>query len=79
MDDEGCIASLKSIRDQIAQELGVDDGDKTQIRFTYSQATTSRAAGQRAFTWYVSVDVVHAPTQNTSNGVPIRCHLLDIV
>lgn len=35
MDEDGCIASLKSVRDAVAFWLGVDDGDRTKVRFVY--------------------------------------------
>lgn len=38
MDDEGCIASLKGVRDGIADALKIDDGDKKKIRWRYDQA-----------------------------------------
>jgi hypothetical protein len=38
MDDDGVIGSLKSVRDQLAEQLGVDDGNRERIRFTYAGA-----------------------------------------
>lgn len=37
LDDDNCIASFKHVRDQVAAQLGVDDGDRQRIRFTYDQ------------------------------------------
>ncbi len=38
MDEDGCAASLKHVRDQVARELGVkDDGRKDLIGFTVKQ------------------------------------------
>lgn len=36
MDDDGVVAALKSVRDQVAEELGVDDGSRALVRFTYT-------------------------------------------
>lgn len=36
MDDDGVIASLKNVRDGIADRIGVDDGSEL-IKFTYGQ------------------------------------------
>lgn len=38
MDDDNVIGSAKAVRDTIAKILGVDDGDRAAIRFTYGQA-----------------------------------------
>jgi hypothetical protein len=38
MDDDNAIGSAKAVRDTIAKILGVDDGDRKVIRFTYGQA-----------------------------------------
>lgn len=37
MDDDGVQGALKAVRDQVAAELGADDGDRTRLRFTYGQ------------------------------------------
>lgn len=37
LDSDNLTMSLKSVRDQVARELGVDDGDVAHIRFRYSQ------------------------------------------
>lgn len=37
LDDDNLYASLKAVRDQVAEELGVDDGDKSRIRFEPKQ------------------------------------------
>jgi hypothetical protein len=42
MDDDNLGASLKSIRDGIAQALGIDDGDTTAARWEYAQARCKR-------------------------------------
>lgn len=39
MDDEGVVASLKGVRDGVADALKVDDGDRARIRFEYEQET----------------------------------------
>lgn len=41
MDDDGLAAALKSVRDQIADELGVNDGGPA-IRFVYAQRKCKR-------------------------------------
>lgn len=38
MDSDGVQGALKAIRDQVAAELRVDDGQEDLVRFTYSQA-----------------------------------------
>lgn len=38
LDDDNNQGALKTIRDTIAQLLGVDDGDKKAVRFTYGAA-----------------------------------------
>jgi hypothetical protein len=43
-DDDGVVSSYKSLRDCIAKELGVDDGDK-RIRFEYGQVETRGQVG----------------------------------
>jgi hypothetical protein len=35
MDDDNVVGALKAIRDEVAAQLQVDDGDKKRIRFTY--------------------------------------------
>jgi hypothetical protein len=37
LDDDNLRAALKSIRDQIAEFLGVDDGDQKAVRWVYGQ------------------------------------------
>jgi hypothetical protein len=37
LDDDNNVASLKHVRDQVAEQLGVDDGDRRRLRFTYGQ------------------------------------------
>lgn len=39
MDDDGCTASLKGVRDEVAKQLGIDDGDE-RIAWTYEQQTS---------------------------------------
>lgn len=36
-DDDNVIGGLKAVRDAIAENLGVDDGDRERIRFRYEQ------------------------------------------
>lgn len=47
LDDDGLQASLKSVRDQVAEELGVDDRDP-RVRWTY---------GQRRSPWGVLITI----------------------
>lgn len=37
MDDDNWVAACKGCRDQVAAELHVNDGDRSQIRFQYDQ------------------------------------------
>lgn len=37
MDDDNLPGSLKSVRDQIAEWLGIDDRDRNQVRYHYAQ------------------------------------------
>lgn len=37
MDDDNLPGSMKAIRDELAELLGVDDGNRAVIRFTYAQ------------------------------------------
>lgn len=37
LDDDNWIGAAKAVRDQVAAELHVNDGNKNQIRFTYAQ------------------------------------------
>lgn len=52
MDDDNVVGSAKAVRDGIAQLLGVDDGDRKAIRFTY---------GQRIGNYGVNVTIKGAP------------------
>lgn len=38
LDDDNLQGALKSVRDEVAAQLGVDDGDVAKVRFSYSQA-----------------------------------------
>jgi hypothetical protein len=38
-DDDNNVGGLKNCRDAVADWLGVNDGDRTQIRFEYEQET----------------------------------------
>ena len=40
LDDDNLAGAFKAVRDQVAQELGVDDGDRTKIRFLYDQVVS---------------------------------------
>lgn len=40
-DDDGVVASCKHVRDGVADGLGVDDGDRDRLRFTYDQERSS--------------------------------------
>lgn len=37
MDDDNLKGSLKAVRDQVAEQIGVDDRDKTKIVFDYDE------------------------------------------
>lgn len=37
LDDDNLRGSLKAVRDQVADELGVNDGDRAKVRFDYHQ------------------------------------------
>lgn len=37
LDDDGLVGSLKAIRDQVAEWLGVDDKHRDQVRYRYAQ------------------------------------------
>lgn len=36
-DDDGDVGALKAVRDQVAELLGIDDGDKKRLRFRYGE------------------------------------------
>jgi len=36
-DDDGDAGALKSVRDQVAEWLGIDDGDRARLRFVYGE------------------------------------------
>jgi hypothetical protein len=38
VDDDNLAGALKSVRDQVAKWLGVDDRDRVQVRYRYAQA-----------------------------------------
>ena len=38
LDDDNLAGSLKSVRDEVAQWLGVDDRDRLRVRYRYAQA-----------------------------------------
>jgi hypothetical protein len=42
MDDDGIAASTKGVRDAVAKALGVDDGDRSRIRFLYDERKVKR-------------------------------------
>jgi hypothetical protein len=42
LDDDNWIGAAKGSRDQVADELGVNDGDRQAIRFTYNQEKGQR-------------------------------------
>ena len=52
LDDDNLAASLKAVRDQVAAELGVDDGDRVRILFVPAQERGP---------WGVRVEVQEAP------------------
>lgn len=37
LDDDNLTSSLKSVRDQVAQWLGIDDRDRMTVRYRYAQ------------------------------------------
>jgi hypothetical protein len=37
MDSDNSIAGLKAVRDEVAKQLGVDDGNEKEITFDYAQ------------------------------------------
>ncbi len=37
VDDDNLSGSLKGVRDEVAKWLGVDDGDRSKVRFVYAQ------------------------------------------
>ncbi len=37
MDDDNLPGALKAVRDQVAEWLGVDDRDRSQVRYVYDQ------------------------------------------
>lgn len=37
LDDDNCSGALKAARDQVAEWLGVDDGDKQRVAYAYAQ------------------------------------------
>jgi hypothetical protein len=49
LDDDNLCAALKAVRDQVAAQLGVDDGDRARIRFAYEQT--------RNHSYSVTVDI----------------------
>lgn len=38
LDDDNLAGSLKGVRDEVARWLGVDDGNRSAVRFRYTQA-----------------------------------------
>jgi hypothetical protein len=44
MDDDNLVGSFKPLRDLIAEELGIDDGDE-RIRFSYGQVQSRGTQG----------------------------------
>lgn len=49
-DDDGLVASMKAVRDSVAQLLGCDDGPKSGIAWAYEQR---RSGGP----WLVQIDI----------------------
>ena len=47
MDDDGLVGSMKAVRDQVAEWLGVDDKDRDTVRYRY---------GQRRGPWGVTIE-----------------------
>ena len=37
LDDDNLRGALKEVRDQVAAELGIDDGDKARVRWEYAE------------------------------------------
>jgi hypothetical protein len=48
LDDDNLVSSLKSVRDEVAAWLGVDDKDRMTVRYRYAQ--------RRASVWCVIVE-----------------------
>jgi len=48
LDDDNLTGSLKSVRDEVAKWLGVDDRDRLTVRYRYAQ--------QRSKTWGVRIE-----------------------
>lgn len=48
LDDDNLTGSLKSVRDEVAKWLGVDDRDRMTVRYRYAQ--------QRSKTWGVRIE-----------------------
>jgi len=46
LDDDNLAGAFKAIRDGIAKALGVDDGDRTRVRFFYGQRTGGEPAAE---------------------------------
>ena len=42
LDDDGLAGALKGPRDSVARALGVDDGDRTKVRFVYENRKCKR-------------------------------------
>lgn len=45
LDDDNLAGALKSVRDEVASWLGVDDGDRNTVRYRYTQARGAWAVG----------------------------------
>jgi hypothetical protein len=52
LDDDNLRSAFKAIRDQVAAELGIDDGDKARVRFTYDEVRGP---------WGIRIEVVEVP------------------
>lgn len=45
LDDDNLAGSLKNVRDAVAKWLGVDDGDRTTVRYRYTQSRAAWGVG----------------------------------
>lgn len=51
LDDDNLVGSLKSVRDAVADWLGVDDKDRATVRYQYEQQRGPWAVGVDFSTW----------------------------
>ena len=51
LDDDNLVGSLKSVRDAVADWIGVDDKDRATVRYEYAQQRGPWAVGVAFSTW----------------------------